>query len=202
MQQHWETESTNDGRCACLVLSFFSQFNVASPPFTSLQSLSLYSTVHNSSQPDSLTVFLTVHAKRLLSLSLSLSLVQTKVELYIFNLFSHNTFFFFFILFHSFCFGYIMEKWVLLEWRSKKELSLCLIMVLLFFQCHTVSPLDDHQGSSFFCVWTSSIVLFCFVFSFCQEFSMVEACFVAQRSYNKKLPTMKSKLLFLALKNH
>ena len=45
-----------------------------------------------------------------------------------------------------------MEKWVLLEWRSKKELSLCLclIMVLLFFQCHTVSPLDDHQGSSFF----------------------------------------------------
>ena len=46
-----------------------------------------------------------------------------------------------------------MEKWVLLEWRSKKELSLCLclIMVLLFFQCHTVSPLDD-QGSSFFCV--------------------------------------------------
>ena len=74
MQQHWETESTNDGRCACLVLSFFSQFNVASPPFTSLQSLSLYSTVHNSSQPDSLTVFLTVHAKRLLYLSLSLSL--------------------------------------------------------------------------------------------------------------------------------
>ena len=202
MQQHWETESTNDGRCACLVLSFFSQFNVASPPFTSLQSLSLYSTVHNSSQPDSLTVFLTVHDKRLLSLSLSV--VQTKVELYIFNLFSHNTFFFF-ILFHSFCFGHIMEKWVLLEWRSKKELSLCLclIMVLLFFQCHTVSPLDDHQGSSFFvCVWTSSIVLFCFVFSFCQEFSMVEACFVAQRSYNKKLPTMKSKLLFLALKNH
>ena len=166
MQQHWETESTNDGRCACLVLSFFSQFNVASPPFTSLQSLSLYSTVHNSSQPDSLTVFLTVHAKRLLylSLSLSLSVIQTKVELYIFNLFSHNTFFFF-ILSYSFCFGYNMEKWVLLEWRSKKELSLCLclIMVLLFFQCHTVSPLDDHQGSSFICVWTSSIVLFCFV---------------------------------------
>nr|XP_023880577.1 LRR receptor-like serine/threonine-protein kinase ERL2 [Quercus suber] len=42
-----------------------------------------------------------------------------------------------------------MENWVLLDWRSKKEqsLCLCLIMVLLFFLCPTVSPLDD-QGKA------------------------------------------------------
>ncbi|XP_065632901.1 LRR receptor-like serine/threonine-protein kinase ERL2 [Quercus suber] len=42
-----------------------------------------------------------------------------------------------------------MENWVLLDWRSKKEqsLCLCLIMVLLFFLCSTVSPLDD-QGKA------------------------------------------------------
>ncbi|KAM3688544.1 hypothetical protein ACB098_10G162400 [Castanea mollissima] len=42
-----------------------------------------------------------------------------------------------------------MEKWVLLEWRRKKELSLCLclIMPLLLFLCPTVSSLDD-QGKA------------------------------------------------------
>lgn len=98
---------------------------------------------------------------------------------------------------------------MLLEWRRKKELSLCLrlclIMPLLFFLCPTVSSLDD-QGSSFFLSFVFELrALFWFVlFSlFCQKFSMVEACFVAQRSYNnKKLPTIESKLLFLALKNH
>lgn len=57
---------------------------------------------------------------------------------------------------------------MLVEWRSKKELSLCLclIMVLLFFLCPTVSPLDD-QGISSFCVclnFEHCSVLFCFLF--------------------------------------
>lgn len=88
-----------------------------------------------------------------------------------------------------------MENLVLLDWRSKKEqsLCLCLIMVLLFFLCPTVSPLDD-QGCSFLFVCLN--FEHCFVFCFCQKFSMVEACFVAQRRYNKKLPTISPSCCF------
>ena len=62
-----------------------------------------------------------------------------------------------------------------LQWRTKKELTFCLIMAFLLLVCPIASSLND-QGA---------LSLSLFLFSFL-KFLMVElACFVAQRSYRK-----------------